>query len=63
MYLRCCDNSRWLSQNSPAETTAAIIYLTDRIALCQKKKDDELASYDKLGREFSGHGTVNHSAS
>ena len=23
---------------------------------------DELASYDKLGREFSGHGSVNHSA-
>ena len=23
---------------------------------------DELASYTKLGREFSGHGTVNHSA-
>jgi hypothetical protein len=23
---------------------------------------DELASYAKLGREFSGHGTVNHSA-
>jgi transposase-like protein len=23
---------------------------------------DELASYEKVGREFSGHGTVNHSA-
>jgi transposase-like protein len=23
---------------------------------------DELASYEKLGKEFSGHGTVNHSA-
>jgi hypothetical protein len=23
---------------------------------------DELASYEKLGREFSGHGAVNHSA-
>ena len=23
---------------------------------------DELASYDPIGREFSGHGTVNHSA-
>src|SRR5258705_10732656 len=23
---------------------------------------DELASYAKLGKEFSGHGTVNHSA-
>jgi transposase-like protein len=23
---------------------------------------DELASYDKIGKEFSGHGTVNHSA-
>ena len=23
---------------------------------------DELASYEKVGKEFSGHGTVNHSA-
>jgi hypothetical protein len=23
---------------------------------------DELASYEKIGKEFSGHGTVNHSA-